>query len=104
VLAGASQGAGLAASATLNGEASADGWLAVVGAPQPRVARMARLVPGALVVGGDDPLAAANQRVFHEAVLAAGGRCAWQEVPGLSHDYPADWADRAPGLLRSLLG
>jgi len=99
VLAGASQGAGLAASAALNGEASADGWLAVVGAPQPRVARMERLVPGALVVGGDDPLAAANQRVFHDALRAAGARCAWHEVSGLSHDYPADWADRAPKIL-----
>jgi hypothetical protein len=103
VLAGASQGAGLAASAALNGEAGADGWLAVVGAPQPGVARMQSLVPGALVVGGEDPLPAANQRVFHAAVLAAGGRCDWHEVAGLSHDYPADWAQRAPAVLREVL-
>ena len=45
VLAGASQGAGLAASAALNGEARADAWLAVVGAPRPGVARMERLSP-----------------------------------------------------------
>ena len=99
MLAGASQGAGLAASAALNGEAGADAWLAVVGAPQPGVARMERLVPGALVIGGEDPLVAANQKVFHDAAVSAGARCDWHEVPGLSHDYPADWAQRAPACL-----
>ncbi len=103
VLAGASQGAGLAASATLNGEVRADGWLAVVGAPRPGAATMARLVPGALVAGGQDPLPAANQRVFRDAVLAAGGTCSWQEVPGLGHEYPHDWAQRAPELLADLV-
>ena len=103
VLAGASQGAGLAASAALNDEVRADGWLAVVGAPQPGVARMARLVPGALVAGAEDPLPAANQRVFRDAVLAAGGTCAWEEVAGLGHAYPSDWSDRAPALLRKIL-
>ena len=103
VLAGASQGAGLAASAALNDEVRADGWLAVVGAPQPGVARMTRMVPGVLVAGSDDPLPAANQRVFRDAVLAAGGTCAWEEVTGLGHEYPADWADRAPALLRRIL-
>ena len=89
VLAGASQGAGLAASAALNGEVRADGWLAVVGAPQPGVARMARMVPGALVAGAEDPLPAANQRVFRDAVLAAarhlrvgGSRRPRPRVPG----------------------
>ena len=103
VLAGASQGAGLAASAALNGEVRADGWLAVVGAPQPGVARMTRMVPGALVAGAEDPLPAANQRVFRDAVLAAGGTCEWEEVAGLGHAYPADWSDRAPALLRRIL-
>ena len=103
VLAGASQGAGLAASAALNGEAGADAWLAVVGAPQPGVARMERLVPGALVIGGEDPLVAANQKVFHDAAVSAGARCDWHEVPGLSHDYPADWAQRAPALLERVV-
>ncbi len=103
VLAGASQGAGLAASAALNGEARADGWLAVVGAPQPGVAQMERLVPGALVVGADDPLVAANQRTFRDALVAAGGHASWHEVAGLSHDYPPDWGDRAPAVLREVL-
>jgi hypothetical protein len=103
VLAGASQGAGLAASAALNDEVRADGWLAVVGAPQPGVARMTRMVPGAVVSGGEDPMPAANQRVFRDAVLAAGGTCEWEEVAGLGHAYPADWAERAPALLRRIL-
>jgi hypothetical protein len=103
VLAGASQGAGLAASAALNDEVPADGWLSVVGAPQPGVARMARMVPGAVVAGSEDPLPAANQRVFRDAVLAAGGTCEWEEVSGLGHAYPHDWPDRAPALLRRIL-
>ena len=103
VLAGASQGAGLAASAALNGEVRADGWLAVVGAPQPGVVRMVRMVPGAVVAGSEDPLPVANQRVFRDAVQAAGGTCEWEEVAGLGHAYPADWADRAPALLRRIL-
>jgi hypothetical protein len=103
VLAGASQGAGLAASAVLNGEVGADGWVAVAGAPRPGAATFDRLVPGALVAGEDDPLPAANQRVFRDAVRAAGGRCSFEEVPGLGHAYPADWRERAPALLRALV-
>jgi dienelactone hydrolase len=104
VLAGASQGAGLAASAALNGEVRADGWMAVVGAPQPGLATMRMNLPGALVAGGEDPLPAANQRAFRDAVRAAGGRCSFDEVPGLGHAYPDDWAERAPALLRGILG
>jgi predicted esterase len=64
---------------------------------------MARMVPGAVVAGSEDPLPAANQRVFRDAVLAAGGTCEWEEVSRLGHAYPRDWPDRAPALLRRIL-
>jgi predicted esterase len=64
---------------------------------------MTRMVPGALVAGSEDPLPAANQRVFRDAVLAAGGTCEWEEVAGLGHAYPPDWSDRAPALLHRIV-
>jgi predicted esterase len=100
VLAGGSQGAGVAARLCLGGAVrDVRGLLCVVGAPAPGTWRVDVGVPTTLVIGGADPLTAARQREFRAGLDAAGITVETVEVPGLRHVYPDDWAVMAPALL-----
>jgi len=105
VLAGGSQGAGVAARLALGGALPGlAGFLCVVGAPAPGTWPANLRLPGALVIGGADRLTARRQREFERELGAAGIAVDAVEVPGLPHVYPDDWGARAPELLDRLTG
>lgn len=103
VLAGGSQGAGVAARIALGGEVGdLVGFVCVVGGPSTGTWRAEVSLPGVLVIGGNDHLTAQTQREFHAELLAAGSSVELLDVPDLDHAYPVDWGDLAPGLLGRL--
>ncbi len=100
ILAGGSQGAGVAARLALAGVApELVGYLCVVGAPSPGSWTPRASVPGLLVVGGADPLTAEAQRTFSRQASGHGLRVELIEVPGLGHRYPDGWGGLAPPLI-----
>jgi predicted esterase len=104
VLAGGSQGAGVAARLALGGTVEGlAGFLCVVGAPAAGTWRLEATVPGVLVIGGDDPLTAARQRQFQAELGANGVAVEVFEVPDLRHVYPDDWGTLAPPLVTRLV-
>lgn len=103
VLAGGSQGAGVAARLALGGTVPGlAGFLCVVGAPAAGTWHGNVRLPGALVIGADDRLTAARQREFLAELGAVGVAADAVEVPGLPHVYPGNWDTMAPGLLEHL--
>ncbi len=104
VLAGGSQGAGVAARLALDGTAGAlAGFLAVAGAPAPGTWSLESPIPGILVGGSRDEFTLARQRRFREELSALGQEVPLITIPGLEHRYPDDWADLAPRLLRRIV-
>lgn len=105
VLAGGSQGAGVAARLALGGAvADLAGFMCVVGAPWPGSWTARTAVPGLLVVGGADDLTAETQRQFAREAGELGLEVDLVEIQNLDHRYPDDWGTLAPELLARWLG
>lgn len=107
VLAGASQGAGLAVRLTLEQALPSRGFVAVVGAGalEPLLPHLEAAVQkglrGVFITGEDDPARAHIIQVAHE-LKAQGLPVRLEVVPGLGHDYPPDFAERLVEALRFL--
>lgn len=100
VLAGGSQGAGVAARLALGGAAAGlAGFVCVAGAPWPGSWAARSSVPGLVVVGGADDLTAETQRQFAREVGELGLEVDVVEIANLDHRYPDDWGTLAPQLL-----
>jgi dienelactone hydrolase len=100
VLAGGSQGAGVAARLALAGAAGdLAGFVCVVGAPWPGSWTARTAVPGLVVVGGADDLTAETQRRFASEAGKLGLAVDVIEIANLDHRYPDDWGTIAPELL-----
>lgn len=105
VLAGGSQGAGVAARLALGGVAAdLAGFICVVGAPWPGSWTARNAVPGLLVVGGADDLTSGTQRKFAREAGELGLEVDLVEIAHLDHRYPDDWGTLAPELLARWLG
>lgn len=105
VLAGGSQGAGVAARLALGGAAvDLAGFICVVGAPWPGSWTARKAVPGLLVVGGADDFTSGTQRQFAREAGELGLEIDLVEIVNLDHRYPDDWGTLAPKLLARWLG
>jgi poly(3-hydroxybutyrate) depolymerase len=101
VLTGFSQGAAVALELALAGDVVPAAALIAVGPSYPPSARFpeaARVLNVVILRGLDDPWGRSVPGTV-EALRAAGHQVHVEEVPGLGHDYPADFAGRLPGLL-----
>mgnify|MGYP001182210760 FL=1 len=99
VLGGASRGAGHAVELALSGQPfKAKGFIAVAGAPRIEVVRplvdiaKGAGVRGVLIAGDRDPVLP-RVRDVHQLLEASGIDVRLQVVPGLGHEYPANFAD-----------
>ncbi|RDI96606.1 hypothetical protein DV704_01995 [Meiothermus sp. QL-1] len=105
VLAGASQGAGLAVRLTLEQALPSRGFVAVVGAGalEPLLPHLEAAVQkglkGVFITGEDDPARAHITLVANE-LKAQGLQVRLEVVKGLGHDYPPDFAERLVEALR----
>lgn len=105
VLAGGSQGSGVAARLALGGAvADLAGFMCVVGAPWPGSWIARNAVPGLRVVGGADDVTAETQRQFAREAGELGLEIDLVKIPNLDHRYPDDWGTLAPELLARWLG
>ncbi|TMC04760.1 MAG: hypothetical protein E6J41_24065 [Chloroflexi bacterium] len=101
VLAGFSQGAALALELALAGDlVRASGVIGVAPSfpPATRFPETARPLRVALLRGSDDPYGIGVPATA-DALRAAGHTVHVEEVAGVGHDYPADFAERLPDLL-----
>jgi predicted esterase len=111
ILAGASQGAALAMRLALAGDlVPATGFIAVVPAirdPEelaPEIEAGARRgIRGWLLTGERDESRHAIEGL-HARLTQAGVSCRLEVVPGLGHDFPADFAGRLPAAIDFVLG
>lgn len=108
ILAGASQGARLAAGSALTGSVDCSGFIAVAGAPA--VSDVAAHLSAAAesgicghLVSGDQDFVLDTQRSFHQALCEAGIECGMTVVPDLGHVYPLDWPDLGAAVLAKLV-
>jgi predicted esterase len=110
ILAGASQGATLAARLALQGQdVSGTGFIAVVPAithpadlPEEFAAARERGVRGWILTGEYDAGRAAAE-AFHARLTAGGVPCHLEVVAGLGHDFPQDFVTRLPAALAFVL-
>ena len=109
VLAGASQGAALAARLTIQGVLPSRGFIAVVGAGalepllpylEPAIQRG---VKGVFITGEHDYMKAHIEMV-HKELASRGPNVGFEVVPGLGHDYPNDMPQRLGQALEFILG
>ena len=101
VLTGFSQGAAVALDLALADDVvRASGVIGVGPSYPPSTSFPAARRPLHVVIlrGADDPWGRSIPGTV-EALRTAGHRVHVDEVPGLGHDYPADFAERLPGLL-----
>jgi dienelactone hydrolase len=101
VLTGFSQGAAIALDLALAGDVvRASGVIGVGPSYPPSTSFPMAKRPLRVVIlrGTEDPWGSGIPGTV-EALRAAGHRVHVDEVPGLGHDYPADFAGRLPGLL-----
>jgi hypothetical protein len=101
VLTGFSQGAAVALELALAGDVVPAAAVIGVGPSYPPSMRLpdaARTLDVVILCGMDDPWGRSVPGTV-EALRAAGHHVQVDEVPGLGHDYPADFAERLPGLL-----
>jgi predicted esterase len=111
ILAGASQGGSRAISMALAGEpVHAAGFIGVVAsAPDPRVlaetirASASRGLRGWLVTGDRDSTRD-SILAFHSSITTLGLDCRLDDVAGLAHEYPSDFARRLREAVPFLLG
>jgi len=110
VLAGFSQGGLLAVDAALGRRPFPVQAVVGVCPSFPRPARLIELIQreklprlrGAFLVGEDDRPYRAGAEQVHEALVQAGHEVALQLLPGVGHEFPADFAERLPKLLTRL--
>jgi predicted esterase len=101
VLTGFSQGAGVALELALAGDVVPASTVIGVGPAYPPSTRFpvaGRALNVVILHGTEDPWGRSVSGTV-EALRAAGHRVLVEEVPGLGHDYPADFGQRLPGLL-----
>ncbi len=108
VLAGASQGAGLAVRLTLEQALPSRGFVALVGAgalepllPHTDLA-VQKGLKGVFIAGEHDP-ASAHITQVHDTLRALGLQVRLEVVPHLAHDYPADLLERLERALKFIL-
>ena len=101
VLAGFSQGAAIALELALAGDVVPASAVIGVAPSYPPDTRFpeARLALHVVILRGSEDDWGRSVPGTVEALRAAGHRVRVEEVPGLGHDYPDDFADRLPALL-----
>jgi predicted esterase len=102
VTTGFSQGAAVALDLALAGDAVQAGAVIGVGPSYPpsalRVPEAMRTLSVVILRGADDPWGLGVPGTV-DALRAAGHRVHVEDVPGLGHEYPADFTGRLPDLL-----